>query len=115
MVRLLVAALPCFSGRSGFKHGGAGRDRTGDLLNANQALSQLSYSPLNPFLASRSSFPVGRNTPNEKPETKKPETIFSYRGRLDAAGRRQAEPAKQIAELLSGDPERIGLERLLLT
>jgi hypothetical protein len=25
--------------------GGAGRDRTGDLLNANQALSQLSYSP----------------------------------------------------------------------
>jgi len=34
---------------------------------------------------------------------------------LDAAGRRQAEPAKQIAELLSGDPERIGLERLLLT
>src|SRR5579875_2394275 len=28
--------------------GGAGRDRTGDLLNANQALSQLSYSPLTP-------------------------------------------------------------------
>jgi hypothetical protein len=27
------------------KAGGAGRDRTGDLLNANQALSQLSYSP----------------------------------------------------------------------
>ena len=27
------------------KTGGAGRDRTGDLLNANQALSQLSYSP----------------------------------------------------------------------
>ena len=25
--------------------GGAGRDRTGDLLNANQALSHLSYSP----------------------------------------------------------------------
>ena len=33
--------------------GGAGRDRTGDLLNANQALSQLSYSPL--FLAGASS------------------------------------------------------------
>ena len=30
--------------------GGAGRDRTGDLLNANQALSQLSYSPLNLLL-----------------------------------------------------------------
>ena len=32
--------------------GGAGRDRTGDLLSANQALSQLSYSPfsgLRPF------------------------------------------------------------------
>ena len=28
--------------------GGAGRDRTGDLLNANQALSQLSYSPIRP-------------------------------------------------------------------
>ena len=28
------------------KTGGAGRDRTGGLLNANQALSQLSYSPL---------------------------------------------------------------------
>ena len=27
--------------------GGAGRDRTGDLLSANQALSQLSYSPKN--------------------------------------------------------------------
>jgi hypothetical protein len=26
--------------------GGADRDRTDDLLNANQALSQLSYSPL---------------------------------------------------------------------
>ncbi len=28
--------------------GGAGRDRTGGLLNANQALSQLSYSPRKP-------------------------------------------------------------------
>ena len=32
--------------RPGLIVGGAGRDRTGDLLNANQALSQLSYSPL---------------------------------------------------------------------
>ena len=30
----------------GFVTGGAGRDRSGDLLNANQALSQLSYSPI---------------------------------------------------------------------
>jgi hypothetical protein len=32
-----------------FRHisaGGAGRDRTGGLLSANQALSQLSYSPM---------------------------------------------------------------------
>ena len=33
------------SKRTFLKAGGAGRDRTGDLLNANQALSQLSYSP----------------------------------------------------------------------
>jgi hypothetical protein len=32
--------------------GGAGRDRTGDLLSANQALSQLSYSPKKTFEAS---------------------------------------------------------------
>ena len=30
---------------AGATTGGAGRDRTGDLLSANQALSQLSYSP----------------------------------------------------------------------
>ncbi len=34
-----------------FRTGGAGRDRTGDLLNANQALSQLSYSPLIKYLS----------------------------------------------------------------
>ena len=28
------------------EYGGADRDRTDDLLNANQALSQLSYSPV---------------------------------------------------------------------
>ena len=43
-------ASPCgvaasLSGRAAYGTGGAGRDRTGDLLNANQALSQLSYSP----------------------------------------------------------------------
>ena len=30
----------------GFNDGGAARDRTADLLNAIQALSQLSYSPI---------------------------------------------------------------------
>ncbi len=29
-----------------YNFGGAGRDRTGDLIVANDALSQLSYSPL---------------------------------------------------------------------
>ena len=32
-------------GDQGFLGGGADQDRTGDLLNAIQALSQLSYSP----------------------------------------------------------------------
>ena len=33
--------------------GGADRDRTGGLLVANQALSQLSYSPLNPAFSTQ--------------------------------------------------------------
>jgi hypothetical protein len=45
------------SGRTG----GAGRVRTGDLLNANQALSQLSYSP------SPRSRPVGCRNPESSP------------------------------------------------
>ena len=36
--------------------GGAGRDRTGDLLNANQALSQLSYSPSKSYQSSAISY-----------------------------------------------------------
>ena len=38
--------------------GGADRDRTGGLLVANQALSQLSYSPLPQFRVSRFQFRV---------------------------------------------------------
>ena len=41
--------------------GGAGRDRTGDLLSANQALSQLSYSPFSgqaPLLQGRPAFEI---------------------------------------------------------
>ena len=41
------------------KTGGADRDRTCDLLNANQVLSQLSYSPIN---GSRSSGPAWTRT-----------------------------------------------------
>jgi hypothetical protein len=38
-------AGPCKSLISGVLYGGAERDRTADLLVANEALSQLSYSP----------------------------------------------------------------------
>ncbi len=56
------------------KTGGAGRDRTGGLLNANQALSQLSYSPLLNESACRQA------------------DLFHYnRGRLDAATHDQHE------------------------
>ena len=41
---------------------GADRDRTCDLLNANQALSQLSYSPINWMEDSRSSGPAWTRT-----------------------------------------------------
>ena len=50
--------------------GGAGRDRTGDLLNANQALSQLSYSPFRPDVVA--------NTDSLKK---------LYRGQMDTASR----------------------------
>jgi hypothetical protein len=40
---------------SGLSFGGADRDRTGGLLVANQALSQLSYSPLTPVFSLQSS------------------------------------------------------------
>ncbi len=39
-------------------NGGATRDRTADLLNANQALSQLSYSPIYWVLLLVTTFPV---------------------------------------------------------
>ena len=45
------------------KAGGAGRDRTGDLLNANQALSQLSYSPCKKIF----SRPIGRKDREDQP------------------------------------------------
>ena len=41
---------------------GADRDRTCDLLNANQVLSQLSYSPINKIFDSRSSGPAWTRT-----------------------------------------------------
>jgi hypothetical protein len=68
--------------------GGAGRDRTGDLLNANQALSQLSYSPR-----------IKNNI--EADWTRAPTTSID---------------GHEAIKLLSGDPETdYGVERLLLT
>ena len=58
-----LTAKPCGHGLAlGFptkaKPGGANRDRTGDLLLAKQALSQLSYGP-GVVALSESLFPVG--------------------------------------------------------
>ena len=57
--------------------GGAGRDRTGDLLNANQALSQLSYSPL---------FSAGASDPEAPPR-------LINRGQLDTGTKGIKPPA----------------------
>ncbi len=48
-----VHSLPPWNGVCQFARisGGADRDRTGGLLVANQALSQLSYSPINPAMS----------------------------------------------------------------
>jgi hypothetical protein len=51
--------------------GGAGRDRTGDLLNANQALSQLSYSPRK---SSEADWTQGSRRPASRPLTKTSDT-----------------------------------------
>src|SRR3546814_4978426 len=48
------------AGRSPSAPGGADRDRTGDLLLAKQALSQLSYSPRQPTAVSRPLVGQGR-------------------------------------------------------
>ena len=42
---VVLTKKPAGGGRFVTEHGGADRDRTDDLLNAIQALSQLSYSP----------------------------------------------------------------------
>jgi hypothetical protein len=71
--------------------GGAGRDRTGDLLSANQALSQLSYSPFS------SPAPPVQMTP--------PFELFN-RGQLDT-GTKSLEPSatfRLTSRTLSGVP-----------
>jgi hypothetical protein len=68
-------------------NGGAGRDRTGDLLNANQALSQLSYSPL--------VLGAGKNgkSPNEANFPQHPK---NYRGRLDVGSKTSLRATENI-------------------
>jgi hypothetical protein len=56
--------------------GGAGRDRTGDLLRAKQALSQLSYSPVTSVGGTIKSVP--------QQVTLLPHIPRNFRGRLDA-------------------------------
>ena len=60
--------------------GGAGRDRTGDLLSANQALSQLSYSPFSgwrSFLRS-AAFEINRGQLDTGIGNIKPPTSFRF-------------------------------------
>ena len=109
-----LAALPCFSRAERLQLGGAGRDRTGDLLNANQALSQLSYSPYfgSPVLPfSGSSVHTNRITD----ELKNRKTVFLLEADWMLPDGARPNRQNNIRELLSGDPRRIGLERLLLT
>ena len=51
-----------FSSKIAAEAGGANRDRTGDLLVANQTLSQLSYGPVNDRGAGLRSYGVGLRT-----------------------------------------------------
>ena len=92
--------------------GGAGRDRTGDLLNANQALSQLSYSPI-PFRAAQRSSraalkgklsrPIGRCRPAHGQTGKVSRSTLS------------GESGDELCFRLIRRSELDGLERLLLT
>jgi hypothetical protein len=85
--------------------GGAGRDRTGDLLNANQALSQLSYSPFFLWLVAscwwlvRTLEPATSNQP--------PATIFLLEADWMLPDGARPNRQNNIRELSSGDPRRL--------
>jgi hypothetical protein len=90
--------------------GGAGRDRTGDLLNANQALSQLSYSPC---LGTRDlGLGIGK-IPNPNPQSPAPNFVIEADWTLpaDAWPYRQSKSQNSKWRFRDG----FGLERLLLT
>ena len=114
--RLVRARLDCI--------GGAGRDRTGGLLNANQALSQLSYSPRTLSGINLDLVGLGRFELPTSPLSGVRSNQLSYRprkggnvyrGRLDAASGDQRTLARNISNFPSGEPELYGLERLPLT
>ena len=56
----VIHPLPSATKATDSRFGGADRDRTGGLLVANQALSQLSYSPITPVVSDQ--LPVVRNS-----------------------------------------------------
>ena len=67
--------------------GGAGRDRTGDLLSANQALSQLSYSPFSGqalLLQKRPAFEINRGQLDTGARDIKPPTAFRFTPRTSS-------------------------------
>ena len=86
--------------------GGAGRDRTGDLLNANQALSQLSYSPFR-LPAIRPSTSSSKPFPGAGRRRLIADSLFLNRGQLDAETMSPAHGlSDKSLELPSGDTER---------
>ena len=60
--RSLLPSLPPCPARRAPAPGGANRDRTGDLLLAKQALSQLSYGPVTPSRSLRFRSPLTRQS-----------------------------------------------------
>jgi hypothetical protein len=92
------------------KSGGAGRDRTGDLLNANQALSQLSYSPWLSSQTSAFSHQFSKPTADRRMliALKFFEADWTQPSTASVNGRSKS-------NFLSGDTRAYGLERLLLT
>jgi hypothetical protein len=79
--------------------GGAERVRTDDLLNANQALSQLSYSPVNPECS------LSLDSPRATPDSAQPQTYHVSR----PVGRTSTHQARRLKAILiqtpSGEPE----------
>ena len=71
------------------KTGGAGRDRTGDLLSANQALSQLSYSPA--CKSSEAGWTQRSTSYTRGLQAKLPELQVEIRTRLSARSEKPAE------------------------